>query len=273
MLTYLTHQQNQVHSLHITSFLTEYGFFTLYYYTQALIYLCFLRAYILETGVSVIINNNANSLQDSVVNVVLDCPLQVPPYSEMEVMGRVPGYTSGKTWVMEGRKSNSPVLVARVNPEDQEKTAFCTPDGLFEFKVMPFGLCNAPATSQRRLMDMVLAGLQWTNCLVYLDDVIILGKTFEEHLRNLKEVFQCLREAGLRLKPSKCNLFLEEVEFLGHIVSAKGVCTDPKKTEKVAKWPAPTSKKEVQQFSGLANYYKRFVKDFASIAKPFAPPH
>ena len=153
-----------------------------------------------------------------------------------------------------------------MSPEDQEKTAFCTPDGLFEFKVMPFGLCNAPATFQR-LMDMVLAGLQWTNCLVYLDDVIILGKTFEEHLRNLKEVFQCLREAGLRLKPSKRNLCLEEVEFLGHIVSAKGVCTDPKKTEKVAKWPAPTSKKKVQQFLGLANYYRRFVKDFASIAK------
>ena len=154
-----------------------------------------------------------------------------------------------------------------MSPEDQEKTAFCTPDGLFEFKVMPFGLCNAPATFQH-LMDMVLAGLQWTNYLVYLDDAIILGKTFEEHLRNLKEVFQCLREAGLRLKPSKRNLCLEEVEFLGHIVSAKGVCTDPKKTEKVAKWPAPTSKKKVQQFLGLANYYRRFVKDFASIAKP-----
>ena len=154
-----------------------------------------------------------------------------------------------------------------MSPEDQEKTAFCTPDGLFEFKVMPFGLCNAPATFQR-LMDMVLAGLQSTNCLVYLDDVIILGKTFEEHLRNLKEVFQRLREAGLRLKPSKCNLCLEEVEFLGHIVSAEGVRIDPKKTEKVAKWPAPTSKKEVQQFLGLANYYRRFVKDFASIAKP-----
>ena len=117
-------------------------------------------------------------------------------------------------------------------------------------------------------MDMVLAGLQWTNCLVYLDDVIILGKTFEEYLRNLKEVFQRLREAGLRLKPSKCNLCLEEVEFLGNVVSAKGVCTDPKKTEKVAKWPVPTSKKEVQQFLGLANYYRRFVKNLASIAKP-----
>ena len=73
-----------------------------------------------------------------------------------------------------------------VDPEDHEKTAFCTPNGLFEFKVMPFGLCNAPATFQR-LMDMILAGVQWSSCLVYLDDVIIVGKTFKDRLRNLRE--------------------------------------------------------------------------------------
>ena len=83
-----------------------------------------------------------------------------------------------------------------VSPGDREKTAFTTPSGLYEFKVMPFGLCNAPATFQR-LMDMVLAGMQWESCLVYLDDVIIVGKTFQDHLRNLKEVFQRLREQGL----------------------------------------------------------------------------
>ena len=155
-----------------------------------------------------------------------------------------------------------------MNSDDQEKTAFCTLDGLFEFKVMPFGLCNAPATFQQ-LMDMVLTGLQWSSCLVYLDDVIVLGRNFAEHLRNLRDVFQHLREAGLKLKPNKCDLCLEEVEFLGHIVSAEGVRTDPKKTEKVAQWPKPTSRKEVQQFLGLANYYRRFVRNFASIAKPF----
>jgi len=154
-----------------------------------------------------------------------------------------------------------------MSPDDQEKTAFCTTDGLFEFKVMPFGLCNAPATFQR-LMDMVLAGLLWKSCLVYLDDVIIIGKTFTEHLQHLRAVFERFREAGLKLKPKKCQFCAQQVGFLGHIVSADGVRTDPAKTEKVAQWPIPTSRREVQQFLGLANYYRRFVKDFASIAKP-----
>ena len=154
-----------------------------------------------------------------------------------------------------------------VDSKDREKTAFCTPLGLFEFRVMPFGLCNAPATFQR-LMDLVLAGLQWTSCLVYLDDVIIVGKTFEEHLLHLREVLIRLREAGLKLQPSKCSFCQKKVEFLGHIVSDKGVATDPAKTAQVAKWPTPSSQKEVQQFLGLASYYRRFVKDFATIAKP-----
>ena len=154
-----------------------------------------------------------------------------------------------------------------VNPKDREKTAFCTPEGLFEFKVMPFGLCNAPATFQR-LMDMVLAGVQWTSCLVYIDDVVILGKTFKEHLQNLVAVFKRLRSSSLKLKPKKCNFCSAEVDFLGHIVSANGVRTDPSKTMQVSQWPIPTSRKEVQQFLGLANYYQRFVKDFATIAKP-----
>ena len=154
-----------------------------------------------------------------------------------------------------------------MSPEDREKTAFTTPSGLFEFKVMPFGLCNAPATFQR-LMDMVLVGMQWKNCLVYLDDVIIVGKTFQDHMHNLREVFRRLREAGLTLKPTKCNFCSVQVEFLGHIVSADEVRTDPSKTEKVAQWPVPTNRKEIQQFLGLANYYRRFVKDFTTIAKP-----
>ena len=154
-----------------------------------------------------------------------------------------------------------------MDDKDREKTAFCTLDGLFEFKVMPFGLCNAPATFQR-LMDMVLAGLQWTNCLVYLDDVIVVGRTFHEHLQNLRAVFERLRAAGLKLQPKKCHLCSPKVEFLGHIVSADGVSTDPQKIDKVANWPIPTSKREVQQFLGLANYYRRFVGNFATIAKP-----
>ena len=154
-----------------------------------------------------------------------------------------------------------------VHPDDREKNAFCTPNGLFEFKVMPFGLCNAPATFQR-LMDSVLAGLQWSTCLVYLDDIIIVGKTFADHLNNLRQVFDRIRGAGLKLQPAKCVLCTHEVTFLGHIVSAAGITTDPSKTDKVTSWPTPTTKREVQQFLGLANYYRRFIKHFASIAKP-----
>ena len=151
--------------------------------------------------------------------------------------------------------------------EDQEKTAFGTTEGLFEFRVMPFGLCNAPATFQR-LMDLVLAGLLWSHCLVYVDDVIVLGKDFSDHISNLNAVFQRLREANLRLKPSKCSFLQRKVCYLGHIVSSEGISTDPAKTDKVRNWPCPTNVKEVQQFLGFSNYYRKFIKNFATIAKP-----
>ena len=154
-----------------------------------------------------------------------------------------------------------------LDERDREKTAFSTQEGLYEFKVLPFGLTNAPATFQR-LMDMVLAGLQWSHCLVYLDDVIILGRTFQEHLSSISQVLQRLRSAGLKVKPSKCELLKRKVYFLGHIVSEKGVAADPAKTEKVASWPTPTTCRQVQQFLGLANYYRRFVQGFATISKP-----
>ena len=154
-----------------------------------------------------------------------------------------------------------------VAPEDRAKTAFTTFDGLYQFKVMPFGLCNAPATYQR-LMDRLLGGLKWSSCLVYFDDIIIVGSTFDDHLRNISSVLMRLRGAGLKLKPAKCNFCQQQVSFLGHVVSSKGISTDPSKTEVISKWPTPQSKREIQQFLGLANYYRRFIKHFADIAKP-----
>ena len=100
-----------------------------------------------------------------------------------------------------------------VHKDDREKTAFCTCEGLFQFNVMPFGLCNATATFQR-LMDMVLKGLLWNNCLVYIDDIIIVGRTFEQHLNNLAQVFDRLEQAGLKLQPHKCHLLQSKVQFL-----------------------------------------------------------
>ena len=133
-----------------------------------------------------------------------------------------------------------------VDPQHREKTAFCTHEGLFQFNVMPFGLCNAPATFQR-LMDMVLSGLQWSSCIVYIDDIIVVGRTFDEHLFNLKEVLERISKAGLKLHPSKCQFLQQKVQFLGHVVSTEGIMPDPSKTHQVKEWPVPTSVREVQQ--------------------------
>ena len=150
---------------------------------------------------------------------------------------------------------------------DRDKTAFATQSGLFEFKVMPFGLCNAPATFQR-LMDLVLAGVQWSHCLVYMDDIIVVGRSFKDHLQNLSVVLQRLKEANLRLKPAKCSFCKTKVSYLGHIVSRQGVATDPEKTNKVSNWPILTTISDIQRFLELASYYRRFVKNYATIASP-----
>ena len=154
-----------------------------------------------------------------------------------------------------------------MDPKSKEKTAFTTPYGLYQFRVMPFGLCNAPATFQR-LMERVLSGLHWTACLVYLDDIIIFSKTVEQHLALLRDVFSRLRRAGLKVKPSKCHLLQTSVHYLGHVVSAKGIETDPGKVKCVSNWPIPTTSKELSSFLGLASYYRRFIKHFAHVAAP-----
>lgn len=151
--------------------------------------------------------------------------------------------------------------------EDRCKTAFTTRQGLFEFNVMPFGLCNAPATFER-LMESVLAGLHWQICLIYLDDVIVTGSTFEEMIQNPQTVFQRFEESGLKVKPRKCHLFKKEVEFLGHVVNEHGVSPDPKKVDCIRNWPIPKTVTEVRSFLGLCSYYRRFVSGYSFIAKP-----
>ena len=118
--------------------------------------------------------------------------------------------------------------------DDKEKTAFITHDGLFEFNVMSFGLCNAPATFQR-LMNLPLSEMLWSECLVYLDDIIIFGRTFEEHLSHLASILERLREVNLKAKLPKCNFLKQQVCYLGHVISWDGIATDPSRTKRITK--------------------------------------
>lgn len=149
----------------------------------------------------------------------------------------------------------------------REKTAFAVKGGLYTWNVMPFGLCNAPSTFER-LMERVLTGLHWETLLVYLDDVIVWGRNVPEMVARLETVLQRLRAAGLKLKPSKCHLFQKEVMYLGHVVSEKGVHTDPEKVQTVKNWPIPTCVRDVRSFLGLVGYYRKFIEGFSKIAKP-----
>ena len=154
-----------------------------------------------------------------------------------------------------------------VHPRDKHKTAFVTRQGSFQFRVLPFGLCNSPA-SFARMMNLVMAGLNFSICLIYLDDIIIFAGDLQSHLERLVQVLTRLRTANLKLKPSKCHLLQRKVLFLGHVVSAEGVATDPAKVATVKEWPTPRNLRELRSFVGLCAYYRRFVLDFANIAKP-----
>ena len=154
-----------------------------------------------------------------------------------------------------------------MSPESKEKTAFITHEGLYEFCVMPFGLCNVPATFQR-LMGRVLSGLIPKKCMVYLDDILVVGRTFQEHLDNLREVTKRLRYAGLRLKPKKCHFAQSQVVYLGFVISNAGLAADTKKVEAVSGFPVPKDVKQLRSFLGLASYYRRFILGFSKIANP-----
>lgn len=152
--------------------------------------------------------------------------------------------------------------------EHKQRTAFTVGSlGFYEYNRMPFGLTNAPATYQR-LMEECLGDLHLNICYIYLDDLIIFSRTLDEHLDRMRQVFMKLRESGLKLTPKKCFLLMKRIKYVGHIVSEKGIEADDDKVDKVKNWPRPTSKEEVRQFLGFVGYYRRFVKDFAKIAKP-----
>ena len=155
----------------------------------------------------------------------------------------------------------------RLSEEAKPKTAFATHSGLFQFAVMPFGLCNAPATFER-LMSQVMRGLHWKRCLVYIDDILVFGNDFESALHSLELVLDRVAEYGLQLKSTKCNLFRTSVPFLGHIVGRAGLECDPNKLSAVANWIPPSTIKGVRKFLGFTGYYRRFVPDYSTVAQP-----
>uniref|UniRef100_A0A8C5QIG0 ribonuclease H n=1 Tax=Leptobrachium leishanense TaxID=445787 RepID=A0A8C5QIG0_9ANUR len=154
-----------------------------------------------------------------------------------------------------------------MHPEDKEKTAFICPLGFFEFNRMPQGLMGATATFQR-LMEKTVGDMNLIEVLVYLDDIIVFGKTLEEHEQRLEKVLKRLNEEGLKLSLEKCQFCLPSITYLGHVVSAEGVLTDPRKLEAVASWPRPRNVTELRSFLGFCSYYRRFVGGFAKIAQP-----
>lgn len=154
-----------------------------------------------------------------------------------------------------------------MNEADKPKTAFVTPLGFWEFNRMPQGVTNAPSTFQR-LMEKCMGDLHLKEVLVFLDDLIIFSNTLEEHESRLLRVLSRLEEYGLKLSPEKCKFFQTSVKYLGHIVSEKGVETDPEKVAALKSWPVPTNLKTLRSFLGFAGYYRRFIKGYSAIAKP-----
>ncbi|KAJ8388106.1 hypothetical protein AAFF_G00147240 [Aldrovandia affinis] len=154
-----------------------------------------------------------------------------------------------------------------LTPDAWPKTAFTIGQGLWQFRIMPFGLCNAPATFEQ-LMERVLNHVPKQHCIICLDDLLVHAGDFEGALRHLWEVFAAIHQAGLCLNPKKWQLFWRESAFLEHVVSTDGMATDPAKIAAVRNWSPPTNINDLQSFLGLASYYRRYVQDFATIARP-----
>ena len=151
--------------------------------------------------------------------------------------------------------------------ESKEKTAFTCHLGLFQYRRMPFGLTNAPATFQR-LMNKLFCGPKWNFLFVYLDDLLIVSQSFQEHLKHVEQVLKQLEDAGLRLRPEKCSFAQASVEYLGHTLSPEGVRPNDNKVKAVKEFPQPTCCKEVKSFLGLINFYRRHLPNLAAITRP-----
>jgi hypothetical protein len=151
--------------------------------------------------------------------------------------------------------------------EDKKKTTFTTRSGRWEYNVLPMGITNAAPAFQRN-MEAMLSGLMWKKCVIYIDDIIIFGGTFEEHLKNVEEVLDRMRKFNVMAKPSKCKFCQTEVTYLGHRVGKGKLKMDTYNVEKILNMPMPGTLKEIRSFVCLVGYYRRFIKNFATISKP-----
>lgn len=160
------------------------------------------------------------------------------------------------------------VIISGLKYSDKEKTAFSTPTGgLYQYNSMPFGLCNAASTFQR-IIEAALSGIQWHIAVLYLDDSIVIGNNFDDHIGNLCKIMDRLKCACFKLKPKKCTFVQHEIQFLGHIVLRECVRTDPKKVNVVANMKPPQNVKELGSVLGLASCYRKCIKkNCSSIAK------
>lgn len=154
----------------------------------------------------------------------------------------------------------------RMKAGEEYKTTFRTHHGLWQFRVIPFGLTNALATFQS-LMNSIFKEQMRKYILVFFDDVLVYSKSMKEHLEHLERVLQLLRKNCLFAKESKCKFGQSHVEYLGHVISGKGVSTDHKKVSAMLEWPQPSSVKELRGFLGLTGYYKKFIKNYAQLSK------
>jgi predicted aspartyl protease len=154
-----------------------------------------------------------------------------------------------------------------LHPEDAPKTAFLSHDGLFEWIRMPMGLTNSPAIFQR-VMDLAFAGMTWRNLLVYVDDVLIMSPSFDQHLEDLEEAFMRLIDIDMTIKPKKCHFVCGKLKYLGHLVTEEGIRPNPEKVKAIKEMPFPDSPEKMASFLGLVSYYRDYIKGCSSIAEP-----
>lgn len=175
---------------------------------------------------------------------------------------------SGSKWfsVLDLRSGYYQIEMA---PEDKEKTAFICPLGFYQFERMPQGITGAPATFQR-LMEKAVGDMHLLEALVYLDDIIVFGKTLEEHEQRLLKVLDRLEEIGLKVSIDKCQFCQPQVKYVGHVVSANGIATDPDKVAAVKNWKEPTHLKPLRSFLGFCSYYRRFIANYSAIVRPLS---